>query len=298
MSPVTVTPARTSARAPCRRVSRPSGGLREPAWYCGTQRTPAYPCSAAACSVQCGSYRCGRASAHRSARPAQNDRVDVVIATRSRRRRSSAARPRGGSGRRTASGNERPNAGRSSGETWPEDTSTMSHPCSEQHPRERDRVVGVEPARHPIGRRDPHAHRLVRRPDRAARVEHLERETRPVLQASRRTRRTRWFVSGERNDESRYPCAQCSSSRSNPASSSAERRPRELAADGLDVPARVISRGTWLRGAVRDRRRRDHLPVALRQRLVDPLPHQLRRALATRVADLGPDRAAPVGVAN
>ena len=78
----------------------------------------------------------------------------------------------------------------------------------------------------------------------------------------------------------------------------------------LDAPARgqtncsstasmsacVISRGTWLQGEYGDRRGRDHLPVAVVERLVDPEPHQLRRPLAARVAELGGHRAVAVAV--
>ena len=63
----------------------------------------------------------------------------------------------------------------------------------------------------------------------------------------------------------------------------------ELRLDLLHLGDRQLARHLVQPGQVRDRRRRAHLPVALVERLVDALPHQLGRALAARVAELKPD---------
>src|SRR5260221_8480221 len=46
---------------------------RLPGWYCGGQSTSWAPRRAASRSVQAASARCGRASAHRSARPERSE---------------------------------------------------------------------------------------------------------------------------------------------------------------------------------------------------------------------------------
>ena len=166
----------------------------------------------------------------------------------------------------------------------------MSQPCSGEHPGEGDGVVGVEAARAPSRWRrsartsacPPATPRGRRRTPRAG--------TAPGRRASRRTRRrARWSAAtGTTTAGSRGPVE------------------LEQVEPGVDRAARGGARtgpgprpcrrgssraGTWLRGAYGQRRRRDHRPVAVVQRLVDPLPHQLRRALAPRVAELGADRA-------
>ena len=67
------TPARISSSRGRGPSVRPPCGLRLPAANGIGQVAPgpAYPCSAAACRVHCGSYRWVRPSAHRSARPAR-----------------------------------------------------------------------------------------------------------------------------------------------------------------------------------------------------------------------------------
>ncbi len=60
----------------------------------------------------------------------------------------------------------------------------------------------------------------------------------------------------------------------------------ELVADLGEFVMRQLARDLVHTGAVRDRRRRDDVPVVGGQRVVDALPHELRRALATGVAEL------------
>src|SRR5437667_290031 len=72
-------------------------------------------------------------------------------------------------------------------------------------------------------------------------------------------------------------------------------RRRELAADARHVVARHRARDLVAR-RVRDGRRRDDRPVPLRQRLVDPIPHEAGRALAAGVADLEADPGARAAV--
>ena len=171
--------------------------------------------------------------------------------------------------------------------TWPVETSTMSQPAALQPARERDRVVAVEAAVDPVHRADAHGHRLLVRPHGAARREHLERELRAVLARTRPRARS---VSGDRNDEQQVAVGhveleQVESRRGRPLAS-----PRRTARARRPCPRASSRAASGGRASARDRRRRDQRPVALVERLVVALPHQLRRALAAGVSELRADR--------
>lgn len=115
-----------------------------------------------------------------------------------------------------------------------------------EQPSDLDGVVRPDPALDPVVRRDADAHRLSLGPHGPHGVEDFERIPQPVRERAPYSS-SRRFVSGEMNADSRYPCAQCSSSRSNPALI-----PRRAAATNASWTAsmstRVIARGVGIVG--------------------------------------------------
>ncbi len=73
-------------------------------------------------------------------------------------------------------------------------------------------------------------------------------------------------------------------------------RAHELRRARPSMSARVISRGTWLCGRPRHRRRRHHLPVAAARAARPSLPAELGRALGARMAELDGDLRVGLGV--
>ena len=145
------------------------------------------------------------------------------------------------------------------------------------------------PARRPVGRRDPHRHRLAPPARPRARRRRPRAGSACGSRASRRTRRSRTV--GERRDEAREQVAV----RHVQLEQVEARPPRPCAAARTNssrtrsMSARVISRGTWLCGKYGSGDADDERPVPLGQRLVDPLPQQPRRALAAGVGELEAD---------
>ena len=105
----------------------------------------------------------------------------------------------------------------------------------------------------------------------------------------------RVLVSGEMKLASRYPCAQCSSTMSKPARSRALRRGHEVGDDAVHVGACHLARHLAVRVVGQGRGRHDR-PGAGVQRLVDPFPHQLGRALTAGMTELHADLGGRVGV--
>src|SRR5258706_63833 len=102
---------------------------RLPGWYCGGQSTSWAPRRAASRSVQAASARCGRASAHRSARPEA-----MMALAWSASKMAPTAMVGMPASLRTRSANGvwymRPYTGFWSGLTWPEEQSIMSAPAA------------------------------------------------------------------------------------------------------------------------------------------------------------------------
>ena len=169
----------------------------------------------------------------------------------------------------------------------------MSQPAATQPPRERDRVVAVEAALDPVGGADAHRHRLLGRPHRAAGGEHLERE---ASRGRAPYSSSRTLVSGDRKRREQVAVRHVELEQVEAGRVGAPCRRHELVAHRVHVRARHLARHLADARQVRQRRRRDQRPVALRQRLVLALPQQLRRALAARVAELRADRRARVRV--
>ena len=172
---------------------------------------------------------------------------------RSRRPRSSRCRPRCGCGRRTASGTcgRRPACALLD---LSRRQSIMSAPACLEGARDLDRVVRRDAAFDPVVRRDAHRHRLVVRPDRAHRAEHLQRKAQPVFE------RAAVFVGalvGERRDERRQQIA-VRAVQLEPVETGllghARRRARSRRARA-SMSARVIARGILIARAPRRRRR-------------------------------------------
>ena len=156
----------------------------------------------------------------------------------------------------------RPNAGRSSGVTCPVETSTTSHAVLARSVRAiATASSALEPAGHPVGRRDPHAHRLLRRPHRAARVEHLEREPQPALE--------RAAVLVGRGGWSAARGSATAGSRARSAARAGRSRPRaalgggdELVADRVHVRAGQLARDLVAGRSTGSGDGRDDRPVA------------------------------------
>ncbi|SPC13098.1 conserved hypothetical protein [Cupriavidus oxalaticus] len=158
-----------------------------------------------------------------------------------------------------------------------------------------DGVVGRDAAFDPVVRRDAHRHRLVLRPYRAHRFEHLQRIAQP-----RRQRAAVFVVAriGQRRDKARQQVA-VGAVQLEPVKTRFGRAAgtgHEIVAHAVHVGARHLARGLRLARQVRQRRGRHHRPVALRQRMVHRLPAELRRPLAARVADLHGDARIAAGM--
>ena len=80
----------------------------------------------------------------------------------------------------------------------------MSQPCALSIARDRDGLLGLDAAGHPVHRADAHAHRLVRRPDRPARVEDRQRKAHAIFE---RAAELVGPLVGERRDERRQQIA-------------------------------------------------------------------------------------------
>src|SRR3989454_427995 len=156
-----------------------------------------------------------------------------------------------------------------------------------EHERHLHRLLRAEPARGPVGGRDLHGHRLRPGPGGAHGIEHLEGIAQAVGE------RSAVVVPADvrqRRDEAREQVAV--------GHVQLEHVETRLGghAGGLDEllphPVHVLPvhllRHLAL-GQVRDRRRGDQRPVAVGQRLVDPLPEASRRALAAGVGELERD---------
>ena len=173
-----------------------------------------------------------------------------------------------------------------------------SAPCAAKRPGDLDRVVGVDAARRPVGRRDPHGHRPVRRPHLAYGVEDLEREAQPVGQ---RAAVLVGALVGQRREERREQVA-VRAVQLEQVEARARRRAAAAATNCSRIAsssARSSSRGTWLTpGEYGSGEAPTSGQLPVRQRLVDALPHQLRRALAAGVAELQPIFASDVARAR
>ena len=164
----------------------------------------------------------------------------------------------------------------------------MSQPAPAQQARERDRVVVREAAVAPVVGRDADGHRPLLRPHGAAGGEDLEREARAVLE------RAAVLVGAhvrQRRQERRQQVAvrHVDLEEVEPGRGRAPGRGHEVVAHRVHVGARHLARDLVDAGAVGQRGRREQRPVALVERLVLGLPHELRRALAPRVPELAAD---------
>ena len=240
----TVAHARTASkrRSGIRRTSLPVLRLARAATGTAGSSPSSTPWSAAACSVQCGSHRCGRASAHRSARPGEDDRVDVVVAgDRADRDHRDARLVADPVGVRRLEG--APVGGLLVGRDLAGGDVDDVAAGLDQPARERDRVVAVEAALDPVGRADPHA-------TSASRAGHTARHAANTSSGNFARSRAVLVVAhvGQRRQErrsagSRAPCgSRAGRSPPRPPAASPPRTPSRTAS----MSARVISRGTWM----------------------------------------------------
>ena len=148
----------------------------------------------------------------------------------------------------------------------------------------------------PVGGRDPHRHRPVRGPHLPHRGEHLERVAQPAGDVAA------VLVGAPVGHAARgTPTAGSRARSAAPAGRSPASAPRRAASTNWSRISSMLGAGQLARHlvdarAVGHRRRADDLPVALVERLVDALPHQLGRALAAGVAELEADLRRGVGV--
>ena len=160
-----------------------------------------------------------------------------------------------------------------------------------------DRLVGRDAElAHPVVGRDAHRHRLVRRPGRAHRPEHFEREAQPVLEAAA------IFVGalvGERGDEAGQQIAVGGVELDHveaglePHAAPRRRTGRRTAS----MSARVIGRGTWLSGAPRHVGGGHDRPVAARRAARHSLPSRpWCEPFGPRMAELEAEFRLAVGV--
>ena len=158
---------------------------------------------AASVSVQAGLARCGRATAHRSARPAA-----MMLLTWSASLMAPTAMVAMPASCRTRSANGvwnmRPYTGFSRLLTWPELQSIRSAPAALKARAISTASSGVMPPGHPVVGRDAHAHRPLGRPGRTHGRKHGQRITQAVVQAA--TVRVGAVV-GQRRDEARQQVA-------------------------------------------------------------------------------------------
>ena len=214
-------------------------------------------------------------------------RVDVVVARDRADGDRRDPRPRCGSRRRTASGSCARTRAARPGDICPVETSTMSQPRACSARAKRDGVVAVEAAGHPVRRRDPHATSASPPATPRARRRRPRAGTASGSRASRRTRRCARLVSGERKRRQQVAVRhvqleQVEARRSAHAGPRATNSRAHRVHVGAGHLARhlAVRRGTEAAtGAMTAQ-----LPVV--ERLVDALPHQLRRALAAGVAEL------------
>ena len=139
----------------------------------------------------------------------------------------------------------------------------------------------------PVHSGHPHRHRFGRGPLGSDRIENLEREPQPVLQAAA------VLVAahvGQWRDEAAHQVA-VGAVQLQEVKTAARRHPRrgdELLEDGVHVAAGHLSRHL-ADGQVGESRWCDQVPVSRFQRLVDPFPHELGRTLAPGMAELDAD---------
>ena len=150
--------------------------------------------------------------------------------------------------------------------------------------RDRHRVVPLVAAGHPVVRRDADRDRPVVGPCVPHRVEHLERVAEPVLQAAA------IFVGppvrgGREEPAEKIAVRAVKLGHVEAGPRGALERGDELIPHPVHVGAVHLARNDGI-GQIGKRRRGDDLPPPLLQRLVDPVPGELRRPLAPGMADL------------
>ena len=164
----------------------------------------------------------------------------------------------------------------------------MSAPGRDRHPGHLHRVVRLHPAGRPVHRRDPDRQRLGLPATRRGPGSRSPAGSASGWRADPPYSSVRRLVSGEMNEASRYPCARCSSSRSNPAASAMPGGADEVGGHLVHVGPGHLPRHLVVR-PVRDGRRRDQRPVPFGQRLVLAFPQHAGRALPPGVRELDAD---------